>query len=419
MSFDRPLTQAELAARGSSWRRRSRREPLQYVLGEWGFRRLTLTVDRRALIPRPETEILVERALALIAGRRAAAGARRRHGFGRDRARDRRRASRRRRDGDRQLGRRARARSRERREHRPRGRARSPRPLPGIAGRARGTWSSRTRPTSTRRTCRASSPRFATGSRMRRSPATVRSRRSSRGVGRRARSGRRARGRGGSGPGRRRLQRSSRSSARRGRDHPGSRRDRPGRRRPAAVTEVDEVVRAVRGGELAVLPTDTVYGLVCTAAGREPAADLYRLKGRPAIQPTAVLFAARRRAAPLSARARRARAGDRADSASGPVHARRPEPGRPFAWLTRAAPDRSASGCRFSRALAAVVDRLGAVVATSANLPGGPDPRTLAEVPAEILAGVAAVVDGGELPGVPVDGDRRHGSRSGSSVRVG
>jgi release factor glutamine methyltransferase len=48
--------------------RRRRREPLQYVLGEWGFRRLTLTVDRRALIPRPETEVLVERCLALVAG---------------------------------------------------------------------------------------------------------------------------------------------------------------------------------------------------------------------------------------------------------------------------------------------------------------------------------------------------------------
>ena len=41
------------------------------MLGEWGFRRLTLTVDRRALIPRPETEILVDRALALIAGSEA------------------------------------------------------------------------------------------------------------------------------------------------------------------------------------------------------------------------------------------------------------------------------------------------------------------------------------------------------------
>jgi len=48
--------------------RRERREPLAYVLGEWGFRRLTLKTDARALVPRPETEIVVERALALIAG---------------------------------------------------------------------------------------------------------------------------------------------------------------------------------------------------------------------------------------------------------------------------------------------------------------------------------------------------------------
>jgi release factor glutamine methyltransferase len=48
--------------------RRERREPLAYVLGEWGFRGLTLKTDVRALVPRPETETLVERALALIAG---------------------------------------------------------------------------------------------------------------------------------------------------------------------------------------------------------------------------------------------------------------------------------------------------------------------------------------------------------------
>ena len=47
--------------------RREAREPLAYVLGEWGFRRLTLKTDRRALVPRPETETLVERALALVA----------------------------------------------------------------------------------------------------------------------------------------------------------------------------------------------------------------------------------------------------------------------------------------------------------------------------------------------------------------
>ena len=48
--------------------RREAREPLAYVLGEWGFRRLTLKTDARALVPRPETEVLVGRALALAEG---------------------------------------------------------------------------------------------------------------------------------------------------------------------------------------------------------------------------------------------------------------------------------------------------------------------------------------------------------------
>jgi release factor glutamine methyltransferase len=46
--------------------RRQAGEPLQYVLGRWGFRRLDLMVDRRVLIPRPETEQVVEVALAEI-----------------------------------------------------------------------------------------------------------------------------------------------------------------------------------------------------------------------------------------------------------------------------------------------------------------------------------------------------------------
>jgi release factor glutamine methyltransferase len=48
--------------------RREAREPLAYVLGEWGFRRLALKTDARALVPRPETETLVERALAVAEG---------------------------------------------------------------------------------------------------------------------------------------------------------------------------------------------------------------------------------------------------------------------------------------------------------------------------------------------------------------
>ena len=66
--FDRPLTTPELDAYRELVARRARHEPVAYILGEWGFRRLTLTVDRRALIPRPETEIVVERALAHLSG---------------------------------------------------------------------------------------------------------------------------------------------------------------------------------------------------------------------------------------------------------------------------------------------------------------------------------------------------------------
>ena len=66
----RRLTESELAALAALADRRAGREPLQYVLGEWGFRRLLLTVDRRALIPRPETEVVVKRVLALLDGRK-------------------------------------------------------------------------------------------------------------------------------------------------------------------------------------------------------------------------------------------------------------------------------------------------------------------------------------------------------------
>lgn len=66
--FDRPLNDSELDGYRALVARRARREPVAYLLGEWGFRRLTLAVDRRALIPRPETEIVVERCLARLHG---------------------------------------------------------------------------------------------------------------------------------------------------------------------------------------------------------------------------------------------------------------------------------------------------------------------------------------------------------------
>jgi release factor glutamine methyltransferase len=66
--FDRPLNTDELDGYRELIGRRARREPVAYILGAWGFRRLTLKVDKRALIPRPETEIVVERCLAYLQG---------------------------------------------------------------------------------------------------------------------------------------------------------------------------------------------------------------------------------------------------------------------------------------------------------------------------------------------------------------
>ena len=64
----RDLTAAELDRYRALVARRASREPLAYILGEWGFRRLTLKVDPRVLIPRPETESVVERCLVLLRG---------------------------------------------------------------------------------------------------------------------------------------------------------------------------------------------------------------------------------------------------------------------------------------------------------------------------------------------------------------
>ena len=62
-SADTQLSEQHVIRLRSLVDRRRAREPLAYILGEWGFRGLTLKVDRRVLVPRPETEVLVERCL--------------------------------------------------------------------------------------------------------------------------------------------------------------------------------------------------------------------------------------------------------------------------------------------------------------------------------------------------------------------
>jgi release factor glutamine methyltransferase len=60
LQFERPVTEPELEKIRPFVKRRSQREPLQYILGETEFFHLKLKIDRRALIPRPETEHLCE-----------------------------------------------------------------------------------------------------------------------------------------------------------------------------------------------------------------------------------------------------------------------------------------------------------------------------------------------------------------------
>jgi release factor glutamine methyltransferase len=66
LNFERRLTEAELDALRIRVQRRGRREPLQYIVGSTSFCGIELAVDRRALIPRPETELLADRAWTFL-----------------------------------------------------------------------------------------------------------------------------------------------------------------------------------------------------------------------------------------------------------------------------------------------------------------------------------------------------------------
>jgi L-threonylcarbamoyladenylate synthase len=164
----------------------------------------------------------------------------------------------------------------------------------------------------------------------------------------------------------------------------------------------DEAVAALRAGKPVILPTDTVYGLCADAYHEEPVRRLYRLKQRPETMPTALLAAdleAILDAVPelLGRAAVLARA-----LLPGPYTLVLPNPGRRFRWVTGTTPD--AIGIRVPElpsTARAVLQRVGVVAATSANLHGGPDPATVDAVPPEILRAAAAVLDVGPLPGTP------------------
>jgi L-threonylcarbamoyladenylate synthase len=168
------------------------------------------------------------------------------------------------------------------------------------------------------------------------------------------------------------------------------------------MNAVEQAVEALRAGEPVVLPFDTVYGLATEPYHDQSVRRLYELKGRAETQPTALV------ASDLDYLLEclpelRGRIGSLARLLlPGPVTLVVPNPARRFRWITGA--DEQAIGIRVPELEgpgAEVLSRVGAVVATSANHPGGPDPGRLDDVPDELRAGAAALVDGGELPGTP------------------
>ncbi|MDQ2983167.1 MAG: L-threonylcarbamoyladenylate synthase [Actinomycetota bacterium] len=165
---------------------------------------------------------------------------------------------------------------------------------------------------------------------------------------------------------------------------------------------IDAAVTAVGTGELVVLPTDTVYGLCATPYHEEPLRRAYELKGRKESQPVALL------AVDVDflfecVPELRGRAGRLARALlPGALTLILPNPAERFRWLTGDRPD--TIGVRvpvLPGPSAAVLRQVGAVMATSANKHGDPDPARLEDVPEEIRSVCAAIVDGGELPGVP------------------
>lgn len=172
---------------------------------------------------------------------------------------------------------------------------------------------------------------------------------------------------------------------------------------PATSAEqARELEDCVRAGGVAVFPADTVYGLACDPDSPDAVEQLYALKGRPPDKPAAVLFFSLERALTtlpeLEGRLRAA-----VESLlPGPVTLLLPNPRRRFA--PACGPDRETLGLRvpgLGGALAALAAVGVPVLQSSANLAGGPDARSIQDVPLAMREGADLVLDGGDLPGTP------------------
>jgi L-threonylcarbamoyladenylate synthase len=163
------------------------------------------------------------------------------------------------------------------------------------------------------------------------------------------------------------------------------------------VTDVGAAVAAIREGKLAIVPTDTVYGLATSPHEQEFTRRLYAAKGRDELQPTALV------ASSVDVLMELLPEFDSRLAAlfPGPYTLVVPNPARRFLWLTGGG---ESIGVRVPLVKGIARDVLtgaNALVATSANLPGGPDPTAVEEVPGELRRAADAIVDAGPLPGIP------------------
>jgi L-threonylcarbamoyladenylate synthase len=167
------------------------------------------------------------------------------------------------------------------------------------------------------------------------------------------------------------------------------------------VIDAAEFERCIEAGGVVVFPADTVYGLACDPENAQAVARLYELKGRPPTKPVAVMWFD-----PACALQVLPELGPRTRAAlerllPGAVTLLVPNPERRFPL---AAGEGAALGVRVPRltqALEALATVPLAVLQSSANHAGGPDARTIDEVPDAIREGADLVLDAGELPGTP------------------
>jgi tRNA threonylcarbamoyl adenosine modification protein (Sua5/YciO/YrdC/YwlC family) len=164
------------------------------------------------------------------------------------------------------------------------------------------------------------------------------------------------------------------------------------------VSDAEALERCLIDGGVAVFPSDTVYGLAADPEDASAVERLYRLKGRPPAQPSAVMFfnleAALRTLPELGPRTQAAMA----RLLPGGVTLLVPNPRGRFPLAC--GDDLDSLGFRVP-AVKRLASLTRGLLQSSANVAGGPDPCRLEDIPESIRSAADLVIDGGELPGTP------------------